>query len=443
MLRRFLHPRRGRGAVDEPTVNSEDEDARAPDLVARRLSQLSGGAALAPPAANSPGSAFLVNVAAAAATPDKTTMLSQQGSASFSSTPTFMRLRSSRAVTGCSAGSAVAAAAAAGAARAPAAAAAPGPAPAPASDPLPAERRLVWTQSKSRREAWLLQEAKLGGVPQDDEGGGGGGGGGMSGVREDETTGSGSGGGGSEDEPAATAAAAEPRQACGDLDDGNEDEDDETGFGDDGGPYGSREDRRRLRLRLARLGLALQRCEGDGACLFRAVSAQLYGGSQAHHGAVRAAAVAHMAARRADYEAFLGEDVGAYLAGMACPWAWGDELTLRAVSDALRVVVHVVTSDALGWYTVYVPAEGGAAADGQGQEQEQEQQERPQQAPPREERASQGEGRERRQAPPDIFVSYLAPVHYDSLVPSARQQQQPPLREEGGRATTGTGEGDP
>ena len=32
-----------------------------------------------------------------------------------------------------------------------------------------------------------------------------------------------------------------------------------------------------------------------------------------------------MLRRRADYEAFLGEEFGGYVAGMACPGTWGDD----------------------------------------------------------------------------------------------------------------------
>ena len=35
---------------------------------------------------------------------------------------------------------------------------------------------------------------------------------------------------------------------------------------------------------------------------------------------------------------------------------WGNELTLRAVADALGCVVHVVTSNEANWYLQYVPS---------------------------------------------------------------------------------------
>jgi hypothetical protein len=358
-----------------------DEDATQPmdiEPVVRRLSALAGerarivapSASFAAAAAAAGASAspllgappsFLVNVSTA--TPASV----QRGDPSFSSTPMLVRLTSSK----------VAAAAAAGAQQQQqllvtppqGAAAIDAPPPScsalPSSSTLPTERRLVWTQSKSRREAWLLEEAKeqslvgaLTGLGEEEN---------EEGVFEGGSDGDGANGGnGSKD-------ASDEEDACG-----------------EDGPFGAPEDRRRLRRRLKRLALSRQRCEGDGNCLFRAVSSQLYGGSQEHHAAVRAAAVAHMLRRRDDYEAFLGEDFDAYVAGMATQGTWGDELALRALADALGVAVHVVTSDAGGWYHEYRPEEGE-------------------------------EGKET--PPPAIFLAYLAPVHYEGLVPAAQQGQ--------------------
>jgi hypothetical protein len=256
----------------------------------------------------------------------------------------------------------------------------------------------VWTQSKSLLEATLLEQAKILA---------------MCGVREDEGAEDDEKKGGvaasavvvaeahsaaaTEAAEAAAAAAAEKEDTQGkegspfDDDDGDKDEGDAD---DDCGPYGSPEDRRRLKTRLSRLGLVQQHCEGDGSCLFRAVSAQLFAGSQHHHKAVRAAVVDHMLAHHGDYSAFLGDDFGAYAASMSLEGTWGDELCLRAVSDCLGVVVHVVSSDALGWYHIYVPDPEQQVVVRERQQEEA--------APP----------------PPHLFLAYIAPVHYDGLAPA-------------------------
>jgi hypothetical protein len=64
---------------------------------------------------------------------------------------------------------------------------------------------------------------------------------------------------------------------------------------------------------------------------------------------------------------------------MRQPCTWGDELSLRAVCDAYGVVVHVVTSDKEYWHVDYRPFVP--------------------RAPFR-----------------HIFLAYIAPVHYISVV---------------------------
>jgi hypothetical protein len=353
------------------------EDAVVP--VVRRLSALAEGPRLAPtlsggalPSSSPPS--FLVNLASAAAAPPT----AAASASPFAGTPQLVRLTSS------STRSASASLSAAAVGR---------PALLSPADSavLPPQRRLVWTQSRSLREATLLEQAKILA---------------MCGVREDEeavavaataaTT-------------ATTAEAAEeaPLPGCDKPDDvGNHEapEDETNGLDEDNacGPFGSPEDRRRLKRRLERLGLTQLHCEGDGSCLFRAVSAQLFGGDQHHHKAVRAAVVAHMLEHRDDYEAFLGESFAEYLTSMSTDGVWGDELCLRAVSDALGVVVHVVSSDEQGWYHLYVP-------DQQRQQRQQQQpSEQQQQQPPSSSAPT-----------PHLFLAYVAPVHYDGLAPAA------------------------
>ena len=56
----------------------------------------------------------------------------------------------------------------------------------------------------------------------------------------------------------------------------------------------------------------------------------------------------------------------AYLESMARDGTWGDELTLRALSDALGLVINVITSDFRNWYLQYLPSHeevGGCAAE--------------------------------------------------------------------------------
>lgn len=71
--------------------------------------------------------------------------------------------------------------------------------------------------------------------------------------------------------------------------------------------------------------------------------------------ALRALAVAFAAAHPAAFRPFLGDDWGAYLAGMARAGTPGDELMLRAAADALGLPVNIVTADAFMWLLHYAP----------------------------------------------------------------------------------------
>lgn len=83
-------------------------------------------------------------------------------------------------------------------------------------------------------------------------------------------------------------------------------------------------------------------CGATGTALvwhsqFRSVAFNLYG-AEDYHPLVRTKAIAHMRLHAPEYEPFLGEaaDWSRYIAEMAKPGTWGDELTLvswRHLSD--------------------------------------------------------------------------------------------------------------
>lgn len=119
-----------------------------------------------------------------------------------------------------------------------------------------------------------------------------------------------------------------------------------------------------LRSRLQFLGLRMTTIEGDGNCQFRACSDQLYG-SQEYHANVRAAAVQYMREHADDFSCFC-VDPGAFdryldqmLNGRRGKPIWGDELTLRAICNAVGCTIHVLTSQSGGsqtsWYLKYTP----------------------------------------------------------------------------------------
>jgi len=132
-----------------------------------------------------------------------------------------------------------------------------------------------------------------------------------------------------------------------------------------------------LKDRLALHGLHMLVIDSDGNCQFRAVSQQLYG-SQAHHMFVRSQAVAYMNERKEEFACFFpGSAFERYLTKMGRDREWGDELTLRAICNALGVVVHVITSNDDNWYLKYEPDEQRTAK--------------------------------------QIFLGYVAPAHYNAF----------------------------
>lgn len=140
----------------------------------------------------------------------------------------------------------------------------------------------------------------------------------------------------------------------------------------------------RLTKRLDDCGLRMEVVGDDGNCLFRAAAQQLHG-NQEEHLRVRERAVANLRERKDELHEFFGskEDFEEYLSLMATDRTWGDELVLCAVAESYQCVVHVVTSHQTNWYLVYSP---------------------------------KIKGKDTCRGVDEIFVAYIAPVHYNSVV---------------------------
>lgn len=95
---------------------------------------------------------------------------------------------------------------------------------------------------------------------------------------------------------------------------------------------------------------------GDGNCLFRSVSYQLYG-TQDRHPEVRQQCVEQLAAERAQYSLYYDteEEFDKYVENMTQPCTWGDEIALKAMCDKLKFVAYVLTSTMGAWYLRYAP----------------------------------------------------------------------------------------
>eukprot|EP00241_Pyramimonas_parkeae_P012305 CAMPEP_0114254480 /NCGR_PEP_ID=MMETSP0058-20121206/17000_1 /TAXON_ID=36894 /ORGANISM="Pyramimonas parkeae, CCMP726" /LENGTH=290 /DNA_ID=CAMNT_0001368699 /DNA_START=582 /DNA_END=1454 /DNA_ORIENTATION=- len=136
-----------------------------------------------------------------------------------------------------------------------------------------------------------------------------------------------------------------------------------------------------LGCRLSSLKLKMEVMMDDGNCQFRSCAFHLYG-HQKHHQVVRDKAVRYMRDNSQMFKLYFAteKDWEQYIANMSMNRTWGDELTLRAVTDSFGTVVHVVQSTEENWYLVYEP--------------------------------------DIKQTHKQVFLTYLSPVHYNALLPA-------------------------
>jgi hypothetical protein len=110
----------------------------------------------------------------------------------------------------------------------------------------------------------------------------------------------------------------------------------------------------RLSQRLSTFGLQIDVQKGDGNCQFRSLAKQLFGDPEMHP-IVRKKATQYISRYRARFEPYLGPDFKRYLSDMSRIGTWGDELTLRASSEAFHCMITVITSERNNWYVRYIP----------------------------------------------------------------------------------------
>ena len=92
-------------------------------------------------------------------------------------------------------------------------------------------------------------------------------------------------------------------------------------------------------------GLYVFKIEGDGNCLFRAVSHQLYFNQKRHH-ELRLKAVDHLIAHRNRFEQFcFDEDFDTHVEEMRKPSTWGDDLEVRALEEITDRLIRIYRSD--------------------------------------------------------------------------------------------------
>lgn len=108
-----------------------------------------------------------------------------------------------------------------------------------------------------------------------------------------------------------------------------------------------------LEKRLTSIGCELIEIVGDGNCLFRSISCNLFK-KQKYHMYVRKRCVEHMKNCHEEYSVYFeNKEFEKYLNDMSKNGHWGDELCIKATADAFECVVYIITSTAENWCLKY------------------------------------------------------------------------------------------
>ena len=166
-----------------------------------------------------------------------------------------------------------------------------------------------------------------------------------------------------------------------------------------------------LRDRVDFMHLNIKTMEDDGNCQFRAIADELFG-HQRHHDVVRKRVVEQLRANSDSYSFYVGgeREWGRYLDKMSQSRTWGDELTLKAASEAFRCKIHVVTTEQENWILHYngEDEDAGATATGMAEAAA---------AATAAATATAEAGRVEKDslAARHLFLCYVSPIHYNVL----------------------------
>ncbi|PAV74306.1 hypothetical protein WR25_23555 [Diploscapter pachys] len=87
-------------------------------------------------------------------------------------------------------------------------------------------------------------------------------------------------------------------------------------------------------------GFDIKEVQGDGSCLFRAISYLIYGGEDFHE-VVRKNCMDHMAKNRDHFEPFITEDFETYIARKRCHNVHGNHVEIQAISEIYMRPVEI------------------------------------------------------------------------------------------------------
>lgn len=135
-----------------------------------------------------------------------------------------------------------------------------------------------------------------------------------------------------------------------------------------------------LQVHLLAIGCELVKIIGDGNCLFRSISYNLFG-KQIYHMYIRQACVDYMLKYKNEYSIYFEEGkFTKYIKNMLNDGYWGDELCIKAIADTFDCVVYIITSNPDKWLLKYEP-----------------------------------KCKNNYQPKKCVFLAYSSPIHYDSL----------------------------
>ena len=144
---------------------------------------------------------------------------------------------------------------------------------------------------------------------------------------------------------------------------------------------------------LEKRGLGLVRVAGDGNCLFRSVSHQVYG-DDSHHAVVRSACLDYMEAERTYFEPYVSVGWEQYVAEKRELGSWGDEPELQALCELYNRSAQVWSYDADKHAATVIRAFGSNQA-----------------------LLNHAEDQPPRTGGPPMRLSYYGGGHYDSIIP--------------------------
>jgi OTU domain-containing protein 3 len=98
----------------------------------------------------------------------------------------------------------------------------------------------------------------------------------------------------------------------------------------------------RYAAELLKEGYQIEYIDGDGNCLFRSISDQLYS-DQSHHLEIRHQVMNYIHDNQEHFQLFIEDDepFGDYLDRLRCPGEWGGHQELFAASQILHINIHV------------------------------------------------------------------------------------------------------